>query len=447
MNRHVLLVPLLVALIGTARLSAAEGGHADHDGHDHGAAPAATAPGKKKPHVHGAHEEEGEEGDEHAHGEGGHGGHEEGGDEVSLAASVATTFGIISEPAQSRALAEMIMAPGWVVYDPAGQAQIATPAAGRVVAVHVNAGDVVKAGDPLVEILSPSYVEAQSAYILKRAAAAAADIHVESAKEILERGRKAGEGISGADFKRREAEVRQADVAKILADADLTAALSAVRLLGASPADLESLTKEGKIANTLILRAPVSGTVVDRTAIPGQQIPSDAPPLITIADTARLWVVVNIPEAEVSKVVVGSLAEMYAFNGVRLGDGDIASVTPDIDPHTRTGRARLAIAGSPTIRPGMYVQVRVTPLQADTGAKIVAVPESAVMTLEGRSVVFIAEPHGEEIHFRAQAVMTGPAMAGFVPILKGLEAGTLIVVQGTFLLKADLGKEGAEHEH
>ena len=119
------IAPLLITLAGIAILSGAETEHDDHAGHDHGTAPAATAPAKKKPHVHGAHgEEEGE--DEHGHDEPGH---TEGSGEVSLSAAAAARFGIVSEPAKARAVAAVIRAPGWIVYDPAGQAQIATPAA------------------------------------------------------------------------------------------------------------------------------------------------------------------------------------------------------------------------------------------------------------------------------------------------------------------------------
>ena len=204
MNHRAFLIPMFAALFATVpfAVSAAEG-HDDH-GHDH-APKATTNPEKKKPHVHGAHEE-GESEDEHGHS--GHSAHG-GGDEVSMSATVARTFGIVSEPAQARSLAAIVMAPGWIIYDPAGQAHIATPTAGRIVTVRAQVGDAVKTGDPLIEIISPAYVEAQSAYILKRASAMAADNHVETAKAVVERGRKAADGISGAELQRREAELLQ----------------------------------------------------------------------------------------------------------------------------------------------------------------------------------------------------------------------------------------------
>ncbi len=443
MNYPLSLVPLFAVLFACTPsvLNAAEA-HDDHAGHDHSAAPAEQVV-QKKPHVHGAHEEEeGEgEGDEHGHDE--HGG----GDEVSLPAAVARTFGIVSEPAQLRTLAAIVMAPGWITYDPAGQAQISTPTSGRIVTVRVQIGETVRAGDALIEIMSPAYVEAQSTYILKRAAVLAADYQVEATTEAVARGRQAADGISGGELKRREAELRQAEVAKIHAEAELTGALSGVRLLGPGAAELVALTEQGKISDTLVLRAPIAGTIIDRLAVPGQQVDANSASLLTIANLDQLWVVANIPEARMRQVTVGSLAELYAFDGTRLGDGDIATMSPDIDPHTRSGRAQVGVAGSANVRPGMYVQVRITPLEAETGTKVVAVPEGAVMAMEGRSVVFIAEPTGDDIHFRAQPVMPGPAMAGYVPILAGLEAGTPVVVQGAFLLKADLGKEGAAHEH
>ncbi len=461
MSMHRFSVSLLAMMVaGSATgslLNAADSAADEHAGHDHGPAPAAgkePAPAaKKKPHVHGAHEEEEEEEegaghDDHAgHAEDDHHAEGSGSEEIRLPRSSASAFGIVSEPAQARALAAMILAPGWVVYDPAGQAQVATPAAGRIMAIHVQVGDVVQAGAPLVDLLSPAYVDAQNLYLLKRAAAQAAALLVESSSATLVRGQQAGEGISGAELKRRENDAKQAAVVKLVADAELAAALGSVRLLSPNADDLEALGAKGTVATTLVLRAPRAGTVTALAAVSGQQVGPDAPPLITIADPSRLWVVANVPEAQVAQVSVGSLAELYAFTGELLGDGDIAGVSPDIDPHTRSGRVRLAIAGTSTIRPGMYVQVHLTPLAAETGATVIAVPESAVMTIAGRTVVFIAEPAGEEIHFHVQPVLIGRPVGGLVPILTGLEAGTPVVVKGTFLLKADLGKEGAEHEH
>jgi cobalt-zinc-cadmium efflux system membrane fusion protein len=429
-----LVLALIAALAG---LSAAEAGHEpEHD--------ATAAPAPRRPHVHGAHEddEDGHEADDH----GAHG-HDEGGGEVHLPAATAARLGIVSEPVADRVLVAPVLAPGRIAWDPAGQAQVATPAPGRVVAVHVQAGSAVRAGDPLVELRSPASVAAQGEWLRRRAAAAIAAHRLETAREDLERGRRAGGGLSSAELRRLETATREAELARGLAEAELAAALAAAHLLGASVADLESLAASGVIAETLVLRAPIAGTVTDCLAIPGLEVTDEEPFLLAIADPARLWAVAGIPEAQLARVAVGSLAELSGADGARLGDGAIAAVAPDIDPRTRSGSARLPIAGTPALRPGMHVQLRITPAGAEAAPRGLAVPEAAVMAIAGHAVVFVAEPAGEEIHFRAQPVLVGPAVGGYVPILSGLEAGTAVVVQGAFLIKADLGKDGAAHEH
>ena len=71
-----------------------------------------------------------------------------------------------------------------------------------------------------------------------------------------------------------------------------------------------------------------------------------------------------------------------------------------------------------------------------------AVPESAIQTVEGRPSVFVPVA-GEENTFAARPVVAGPAVGGMVPIFEGLEAGEQIVVAGSFILKAELGKGSA----
>ena len=77
------------------------------------------------------------------------------------------------------------------------------------------------------------------------------------------------------------------------------------------------------------------------------------------------------------------------------------------------------------------------------GGSGLVVPAEAVQSLEGRPVVFVAEPKG----FRARPVIAGRAASGRVEILRGLEVGDRIAGKGAFMLKAELGKGEAEHEH
>ncbi len=68
------------------------------------------------------------------------------------------------------------------------------------------------------------------------------------------------------------------------------------------------------------------------------------------------------------------------------------------------------------------------------------------MTVEGKPSVFVQVEPGGSV-FCKHDVQVGTPVGNYLPLLSGLEPGTLIVVSGTFRLKAELGKASAQHEH
>jgi cobalt-zinc-cadmium efflux system membrane fusion protein len=101
-----------------------------------------------------------------------------------------------------------------------------------------------------------------------------------------------------------------------------------------------------------------------------------------------------------------------------------------------------------TLWPGMFVQVEIAATDRDQPdpMPVVAVPEDALQTVEGRSSIFVPVP-GEPNTFALRPVTIGRAVAGLVPVHSGLAAGEAFVAGGSFILKAELGKASAEHQH
>ncbi|MBN8523740.1 MAG: efflux RND transporter periplasmic adaptor subunit [Planctomycetes bacterium] len=367
-------------------------------------------------------------------------------EQVTVAVGNLASFGIATEQVEAMVVAEPIVAPGWVTYNPQGEAQVGVQAAGKVIRITATVGSSVKAGDILAEVLSPGFVEAQNAWLIKRAALATADLAIEQAQAIVVRGQQTGDGISKAEMQRREFDLKVAQQARITATAELAAALNTLRLMGGESFDLDQLAKTGVAVQTLVLKAPVAGQVIDMPAVVGQNVSPEAGPVATIADASRLWVVAQIPEAVVTQVQVGCPVELTGFSGARLAGGTVSHLTPEIDPHTRTGRVRITVTSSDQLRPGMYVQAAIVPRQAGASAPVLAVPESALMNWEKRTVVFVEERQGENAVYRPRPVTVGAVQGGHAPVLSGVAAGETIVVQGAFLLKADLGKNSVGEE-
>jgi len=99
------------------------------------------------------------------------------------------------------------------------------------------------------------------------------------------------------------------------------------------------------------------------------------------------------------------------------------------------------------LRPGLFVRAELE-LAAAPGVStqsVLAIPEEAVQTFEGRDSVFV--PGDEPNTFKPQPVTLGPRVGAFVPVLAGLKEGDKYVATGSFMIKADLAKAGAAHEH
>ena len=128
-------------------------------------------------------------------------------------------------------------------------------------------------------------------------------------------------------------------------------------------------------------------------------------------------------------------------------EGKVSRIAPAIDDATRTARVRVEVPNRDgRLRPGMFAAVEFTSASHAGGEPTLAVPEEAVQTVEGGPAVFVPV-QGEENTFAKRAVMVGRAVGGMVPVLSGLKEGESVVTRGTFLLKAELGKGEAGHDH
>ncbi len=185
--------------------------------------------------------------------------------------------------------------------------------------------------------------------------------------------------------------------------------------------------------------SPLSGTVLARDAgvgdLAGEQ------PLFEIADLSTLWVDLHLFGADAQHIVPGLRVQVR-----RLSDGVTAETTLDrVLPATATAsqstiaRATLDNADG-RWRPGAAVRARVT--VAEQAVPLV-VPLTALQTMDGRDVVFVRD--GDD--YDARPLRLGRRDGERVEVLDGLRAGEQVVVAQSYLLKADIGKAGAAHEH
>jgi multidrug efflux pump subunit AcrA (membrane-fusion protein) len=127
-------------------------------------------------------------------------------------------------------------------------------------------------------------------------------------------------------------------------------------------------------------------------------------------------------------------------------EGHVAAVPTTIEASTRTAEVRIEVPNpDESMLPGMFIQVEI---ESSRGAGIatLAVPDGAVLSVEGRSSVFIPTEPGGNV-FCKHPIEVGTPVGTQIPVLGGLAAGDLVVVSGAFRLKAEHGKASAQHEH
>lgn len=200
--------------------------------------------------------------------------------------------------------------------------------------------------------------------------------------------------------------------------------------------DLVATVEANDSLQTYEIRAPISGTIIDSHANPGE-FASDQP-LLTIANYSNVWADLNVFPSEAQRIRAGQevslrVGELSASSNIRyLNPGE------GLSPHVV---ARVPLANPDLVwTPGLLVEADVTVAKFDVD---LAIENSALQEFLGRPVVFILIGNS----FEARPLQLGRSDRRFTEVLSGLELGDVYVVENSYLLKADLEKSGAAHAH
>lgn len=189
---------------------------------------------------------------------------------------------------------------------------------------------------------------------------------------------------------------------------------------------------------TYPVTADMDGTVIERHATVGEQ--TDDTPLFTVSNLDTVWVDAALFPRDVAAVRIGQHATVTHPALAAPATGDIVAIShTSASNQALTARLRL----NNTDRrwtPGLFVNVHV--LLGSTPVAM-AVRSDAIQTHEGQSVVFVKTPRG----FEPRPIVTGRSNGTLTEVTHGVNPGDTYVTQNSFILKADLGKGGAEHEH
>lgn len=364
--------------------------------------------------------------------------------------------------------------------------QQATPlVSGRVERVRVALGDSVKKGDVLAVISSPQIAqmhgklhEAETKLGLaernlqrvqqaeNRAAVLSAKARLDEAEAALKRTRRlielgagAGKDVIAAETAYKTAKAEYEFQGNIALNREIQEARAEVETTRVDVAHIRdemlSFGVEVKVGergehkeNTslVMLRAPVSGIVTERLVNAGAGIEAGKP-LFTVANLSTLWVIANVPEAQVINLRSGTPAVVRSA-ALREDSitGRIDYIDPRLNEETRTARVRVEIRNpGDRLRTGMFAEIEFLTGDAKSTEKEIVIPETAVTRLGERTVVFI--PAEEEGHFKVREIEVGEERDGMRRVTGGLKAGERVVTKGSFTLKSQLQKGELGEEH
>lgn len=187
------------------------------------------------------------------------------------------------------------------------------------------------------------------------------------------------------------------------------------------------------------VKSPMKGTVLTRTTNPGDTA-GDAP-IFTISNLEKIWAEFHVFPRDIARVKTGQKIRVSDVEGSYSADAVIEAMLPVAEASSQTVVVRVVLDNADSMwRSGMTVRGDAVISEKQVA---VAVKSAAIQRMENQTVVFVQE--GES--YQQRTVKTGADDGEWTEVLEGLKAGERYVSKNSFLIKADIGKAGAEHEH
>ncbi|KQQ17602.1 cation transporter [Methylobacterium sp. Leaf122] len=382
-----------------------------------------------KPDAHG-HSHAGEGGEEKEHGEAG---------EIHMTAEQITSQEIRTAPVTGGTLSRHLVVPGTVIPDADRLVRVPARVVGTVAEMRKRLGDKVQKGDVVAVLDSREVADAKSDFLTAGVQAELQKINFERQQKLLNT-----QATAQVSFDQARATYQESQLRLDLARQKLSAlGLNAAEVAAAAKRD--EATPNQSSLRMFPLRAPMEGRIVERKVDVGTKVGGESDPadVYTIADLSAVWVELAVPTTALINVQEGAKALVGTGTDEKnlRAEGQVVFISPLLNADTRSARVIVALPNPDQAwRPGMFVTASVA-VAEDTVP--VRVPRTALQTVEGKLAAFVRTDEG----FERREVKVGRSDDQALEVTEGLSAGEEIAVANTFLLKAELGKAEADHDH
>lgn len=330
------------------------------------------------------------------------------------------------EEVKERLTPYSVSAPGNVALDLSQVAKVSSRIPGQVDRIMVRLGNRVQKDQPLAAVESMRLDELVQEYLVAKSKLDVANSNFARTKQLL------AENIIS---QRRFLEDRGH---QIEAQAVYQHVREKLLNMGLSEQELHQLEHGSHLeGHKYLLRAPLSGTVVNQHIVLGQGVAA-GDELFEIVDTSRVWVFANLPIEQARRFQEGHQGQIIPRGGEPL-TARLSYIAPIADATTRTIRVRFDVENrNGRLKPNEYVEVRLI----DQQQPVLSIPSSALTMLDGVRGVFVQREKGYDFVF----VETGREGGGLVEIKRGLQLGEQVVTEGVFDLKNAIMKTSIQGE-
>jgi cobalt-zinc-cadmium efflux system membrane fusion protein len=341
-----------------------------------------------------------------------------------------------------RPMGDTLTANAEIDYDRTRLAQVSSRASGVAWWVGKEVGDRVSRGEVLALVDSADIGRAKAELLQ-----AAADRHVRTQARERTRSLILDNIGSQANLQEKEAAFREAEIRLFIARQtliNLGFVLSPdgpsdipnereLLFLGVPQNIREKLDASNTTANLLPITAPLDGVVTARNIVAGEVVETSKP-LFVVADTSRMWVMIDVPQSLANRVALGQRvrfrAEPKSDNAVL---GTIAWISTAVEEQTRTVKVRADMDNAEgRLLASMFGQAAITIRESPTAT---AVPDEAVQWEGCCHVVFVRLT--DEI-FQPRKIKVGARSGGFTEVLVGVLPGEVVAATGSHVLKSEI---------
>jgi len=327
--------------------------------------------------------------------------------------------GIETQPVESESGSGELVVPGVVAVPPQQLRIVATPAAGLVETLLVAVDEDVKQGAPIATLKSSELVEAQRAFLHA----------VSDANLAVEKLRRDEQLFKEHIIAERRLIVTRAEATQ--ARSALEERRQILTLAGMTDQEIETLQRDRKLASSLVVRAPIAGTILQRHGTTGERVQASAP-LVTIARLDPIWVNLQVP--------LGRAAALDHVDRVHLPsagiDGRLIRIGRTVDAATQSVTAVAEFRpGRTSLRPGQAVQA-IMRLSGSNGAMQWRVSADALVNFKNHNWVFVRAPEG----FIATPVTLLSETPQHASVQGALKAGERVATRGLLTLLAELAE-------